>query len=383
MSVLGVLLEGAASLAYDEAKHPRGTHGEWVKVAGDDPRATHPSGGGTIHGLGLKPGDLFVNHVGTGYELMSQDGKGNARVKKRTGSVGKGKVTRMDTGTDKAYPGPSIKSYKVKRGTPAPARTPKLDTGNRYNQPADSLATQRVNRQLDAMDAATKAAIPGEVERAKAGGMSHPEAVRHVAGKHKVERNAIHRLTTEKGLRSVKESTTLSGMLDAAPLAEAFGASPVQQAYGRGGKASGTAPRSPTVKQAQTEAKVAKAGTRVGGRTGAQTLHAPAGPGGGQFIQSGSSGAEVRGIQHRVGARVDGQYGSQTTAAVKTFQRTHRLVVDGVVGRQTALALSGQFSKARATAPGALASGQSTHLSGLRPVKAGKPPGRSRGGVLV
>lgn len=116
--------------------------------------------------------------------------------------------------------------------------------------------------------------------------------------------------------------------------------------------------------------------------------HAAAGSAnGGQFVQSGSSGAEVRSVQHRIGAKVDGQFGAKTTAAVKRFQREHRLVVDGVVGKQTALALAGHYAKARSTATGALTDHSRTLLSGLRPSKPKKPKGsaptRQSGGVKV
>lgn len=41
-------------------------------------------------------------------------------------------------------------------------------------------------------------------------------------------------------------------------------------------------------------------------------------------------------------------------SAVIAFQRRHTLVADGVVGRQTALALNGQFEEAKRTPPGKL-----------------------------
>lgn len=107
---------------------------------------------------------------------------------------------------------------------------------------------------------------------------------------------------------------------------------------------------------------------------------------GGRFVQSGSSGSEVRAVQHRVGAKADGQYGSKTTAAVKAFQRAHRLVVDGVVGHQTALALAGKMHKARAARTGALRDSDREAIANLRPSgsrgKSGAP-NRVRGGVKV
>lgn len=62
-------------------------------------------------------------------------------------------------------------------------------------------------------------------------------------------------------------------------------------------------------------------------------------------VKQGSTGATVKQIQQNLKAwgyyngNVDGIYGSQTVAAVKYFQRTHKLTVDGIVGSKTAAAL--------------------------------------------
>ena len=59
----------------------------------------------------------------------------------------------------------------------------------------------------------------------------------------------------------------------------------------------------------------------------------------------GSTGAEVRQIQTKLKnwgyykGSVDGIFGSQTLAAVKSFQRKNGLVVDGIVGEKTLAAL--------------------------------------------
>lgn len=50
-------------------------------------------------------------------------------------------------------------------------------------------------------------------------------------------------------------------------------------------------------------------------------------------LRRGSSGAEVRELQTLLGGlSVDGQFGPVTEAAVQNFQRTNRLVDDGIVG---------------------------------------------------
>ena len=59
----------------------------------------------------------------------------------------------------------------------------------------------------------------------------------------------------------------------------------------------------------------------------------------------GSRGSEVRTIQEKLKrwgyykGNVDGIYGSQTTAAVKSFQRKNGLTVDGIAGTNTLRAM--------------------------------------------
>lgn len=68
---------------------------------------------------------------------------------------------------------------------------------------------------------------------------------------------------------------------------------------------------------------------------------------GGTWITMGASGTEVRAIQRRVGAKVDGDFGHRTQARVRAFQKAHGLHVDGIVGRQTVAALRGRTDAAR------------------------------------
>lgn len=110
-------------------------------------------------------------------------------------------------------------------------------------------------------------------------------------------------------------------------------------------------------------------------------------PGGGRFVSKGSSGEDVRAVQREVGASPDGKFGSKTKQAVMDFQRKHGLVVDGVVGRQTALAMRGHFETARKTAPGALHKVDSDALKRMRRGKRGRSgrraASRGRGGEIV
>ena len=49
----------------------------------------------------------------------------------------------------------------------------------------------------------------------------------------------------------------------------------------------------------------------------------------------GSTGAEVRAIQHALGLQIDGSFGGKTREAVVNWQRENRLIADGIVGSQT------------------------------------------------
>lgn len=171
-----------------------------------------------------------------------------------------------------------------------------------------------------------------------------------------------------------KRAKALGVKLSEDDLAEAFstgaGNDPYRRALKSGGKAPRAPARSPSVSSFDTK----------------KHPHGRAGSGkGGQFVQSGSSGSDVKAVQHRVGAKTDGQYGPQTKRAVMDFQRRHRLKVDGIVGHQTAVALSGNFARARAAKTGELRQSDRHALSAIRPTKntRGRAPSRARGGLTV
>ena len=58
-------------------------------------------------------------------------------------------------------------------------------------------------------------------------------------------------------------------------------------------------------------------------------------------IRRGRRGQVVKFVQKIVGTKQDGIYGSKTAAAVKRYQRKHKLTVDGVVGYKTLLKMIG------------------------------------------
>lgn len=53
------------------------------------------------------------------------------------------------------------------------------------------------------------------------------------------------------------------------------------------------------------------------------------------WLQVGSKGEQVKKVQQVVGAKVDGDYGKQTEAAVKAWQAKCDMLVDGIVGPET------------------------------------------------
>lgn len=55
----------------------------------------------------------------------------------------------------------------------------------------------------------------------------------------------------------------------------------------------------------------------------------------GHYIKYGSTGPAVRLVQVKVGTHIDGIFGPHTLAAVKAYQKRHKLSVDGVVGPRT------------------------------------------------
>src|SRR5579875_521116 len=58
-------------------------------------------------------------------------------------------------------------------------------------------------------------------------------------------------------------------------------------------------------------------------------------------LSAGSEGRQVRLLQQALGVKVDGVFGPETEAAVRSFQASRGLVVDGVVGAKTGAALRG------------------------------------------
>lgn len=62
----------------------------------------------------------------------------------------------------------------------------------------------------------------------------------------------------------------------------------------------------------------------------------------GTTISSGASGPVVKAIQEKLGIKATGQYDERTVKAIKEYQRSQGLTVDGIIGSQTAASLLGQ-----------------------------------------
>lgn len=93
--------------------------------------------------------------------------------------------------------------------------------------------------------------------------------------------------------------------------------------------------------------------TRGGGDADFESKH-PRGRGGSWTFKQGDSGDDVRTVQKKVGAKVDGAFGSKTKQAVMDYQRKHGLTVDGIIGHQTAVALAGNIAGAKTAKVGGL-----------------------------
>ncbi|MEH2336514.1 peptidoglycan-binding protein [Nostoc sp.] len=78
----------------------------------------------------------------------------------------------------------------------------------------------------------------------------------------------------------------------------------------------------------------------VGDKPNSVPVTRPGGVGGSVILTPGSRGLLVRDVQTALGnLRIDGVYGQETASRVRSFQASKGLLVDGVVGPETRLAL--------------------------------------------
>jgi hypothetical protein len=79
-------------------------------------------------------------------------------------------------------------------------------------------------------------------------------------------------------------------------------------------------------------------------------------------LRRGSQGDLVKILQRELGLSSDGNFGGQTEAALRNFQRTHNMVPDGIVGPKTWTALDAAATQAT---PGAPAGAPSAPAAGV------------------
>jgi hypothetical protein len=94
-------------------------------------------------------------------------------------------------------------------------------------------------------------------------------------------------------------------------------------------------------------------GAAVAADSGSATQSAESAP----TLKLGSTGSSVKAVQRRLRVPTTGYYGRQTVAAVKRFQRSRGLTVDGIVGAVTARALGVKIGRASYATGGAAPSG--------------------------
>jgi hypothetical protein len=102
-----------------------------------------------------------------------------------------------------------------------------------------------------------------------------------------------------------------------------------------------------------------------------------------RLLTAGTTGADVVAVQKALGVTASGSYDSVTQRAVRAFQRSHGLAVDGVVGPQTRAALGLAPARAASTggsastgdsAPGSSSSAPSATLARIAQCESGGDP---------
>ena len=107
--------------------------------------------------------------------------------------------------------------------------------------------------------------------------------------------------------------------------------------------------------------------------------------GGGGMLQRGTSGPAVAALQRALGVNPTGNFGPVTVRAVRAFQASHGLTVDGIVGPQTSAALGIGGAAPAAPRSASTASAPSATLARIAQCESGgnptaiSPGGRYRG----
>jgi peptidoglycan hydrolase-like protein with peptidoglycan-binding domain len=98
-------------------------------------------------------------------------------------------------------------------------------------------------------------------------------------------------------------------------------------------------------------------------------------PTGGSSLKSGADGSTVVALQHALGVPADGAFGPKTRRAVRRFQRSHGLTVDGIAGPATLGALGIAASAPATTKKTATGGGSAATLARIASCESGGNPG--------
>lgn len=327
--------------AFDEAKHPRGSHGQWRALSAAISKLS-PGGAVKVDRSFSVHREAKPSSSDRKYRVTMKTGREPQHVYLGTSHFAADAAlgtNHAGTGPSPAPPGP--RGYRPPARGQSQGATFPSDRAQRAAAPKNGGPTRGAKAYLaEPVNYGGIMTPRGEVIRdLKKKGGSQAMIDRYLQG---LEAGARARKRRTQASDPGVLGALLEGRSGPGPLAEAQGAlnpsntaqvKSFQQAHGL--KADG-------IVGPETRAAAASSGTKFD-----EARHPRGGKGsgaGGKFVARGSSGASVSKVQKQVGAKADGRFGAKTERAVRQFQKTKGLKVDGIVGRQTAAALRGSLN---------------------------------------